>query len=75
MNREDIMDLPQAFSPSGQPLYYGLEGCRRENIAIWWEGDKGWCRGDGRMRYRVISTGTDFIGPFPRLDSGREQQD
>ena len=61
-----ILDLEQAFHTDGRQLYYGLERCKKENIVIVSDREgKQWVRGDGRLKYRVMMTGTQVLGPFP----------
>ncbi len=71
--RAHILSLPQAFDDE-KILYYGKEACIKENIVIVEDG-RGveWVRGRDNMRYRVMVTFSDILGPFPGLNSGREQ--
>ena len=72
--RANILDLPQA-AYNGRPLYYGKEACLKKGL-VTVKDNRGvdWVSGVNGLRYRVKSTLSNILGPFPGLDSGRDQK-
>lgn len=71
-NYHAIMDLPVASNEFGDTLFHSLDWAKRENIVVVWDGGKGWMRGKGNLRYRVMPTGHDTDKTtFTALKSGK----
>ena len=70
--REQILALPIATDEEGNTLYHGLEWAKKENIVIVHDAEgKGWIRGKGNSRYRVMPIYSDNSACFTMLRSGR----
>ena len=65
-DKYEILDCEQAFHEDGRQMWYGLEGCKLGNVVVVSDDNgKSWVRGKFRMKYRVMMTGTNQLGPFP----------
>ena len=70
--KEQILALPIATDGEGNTLFHGLEWAKKENIVIVYDDyGKGWMRGKGNSRYRVMPIYSDNPSSFTMLKSGR----
>ena len=70
--KDQILDLPIALDGEGNQLYHCSEWAKSENIVVVFDKlGKGWLRGKGKMRYRVMRCYGNNSAPFTMLKSGR----
>ena len=70
--RDQILSLDIAVDDDGNTLYHCSEWAKSENIVIVFDKlGKGWIRGKGKKRYRVMKCFGNNSAPFTMLKSGR----
>jgi len=72
--RDQILDLPIATDDDGNTLYHCSEWAKGENIVIVFDKmGKGWIRGKGKKRYRVMKCYGKNSASFALFKSGRRE--